>query len=682
MNLARLVAGIIVVLLHGVAVFAAAPIWRWSNPTPHGAHIFGLASRGSTVVQVGEFGQVFFSDDLEEWRPWRTGLTNTLRSAVWFGSRVVIVGSEGTVLHGEALNSLVKKDLGTDDWMEGVAASDTRVVAVGDNGGTWTSTNGIDWQRLANAPEWMRSVAYGGGSFVAVGDAGFVTRSPDGLTWTPQLRQGSKDLNRVVWLNDRFWMLGNEGTVRTSTDGIAWTPLNLGTTNDLFCAASDGVEVVVVGRSVLLTSAPPFLVWTSQTGENPAPPSWTYYSAIWDGAEFLVGGRSGMFVEGFKPAGSLAAQWFSDAEAPRNWLWSMTRVGGIYAASGDHGGIFTSSDGFRFSQEATPSSAQDEILEGIGGSTNLLLAVGTAGVTLWSPAGTTNIVSTNSSGGTYTNEVNLLGIVWNEVSPRPTTNELQGVGVFGSTYIITGGKGTILTSTDGRQWTPRVSGVSQMLSSVAASPTRVVVTGDFGTVLTSDDAISWTVRTPPVTNWIYQVRYLNNQFVAVGEAGLILTGPDGVSWTRQNSGATKWLNSVAFESGSYFAVGTQGTMLRSSNAVDWVTLPMKTSKSLYDLAGEGGQLLVAGMEGAILRARLAPWTTPVNFVRSGTEDNAHVLLFSGELDERFTLQRSMDFNRWFDVIDLEVPNNTGAFIHYDALLNGLGWFFRTRLLDP
>jgi hypothetical protein len=395
----------------------------------------------------------------------------------------------------------------------------------------------------------------------------------------------------------------------------------------------------------------------------------------------LIGGRSGMFVEGFQPTNSTGYVWFSDSEAPRNWMWSMQRVGGIYASCGEDGGIFTSLDGFRFDQEAIPSTAAAELLEGIGGTSNLLVCVGTSGVILTSPGGHTNVVSTNSvTGQVVTNDVNLLGLVWNEVAPRPTTNELQGVGVFGSMYIVTGGQGTILTSADGQTWLPRFSGTDLMLSSVATSDTRAVISGDFGTILTSDDGLLWSKRSSGVTNWVYQVRYLNGQFVAVGEAGLILTSPDGLTWTQQNSGVTPWLNGVAYESGNYYIAGSQGVLLQSPDAVNWTQLFVPTGKSLYDVAGENGWVVAVGIEGAALRSHVVPWTTPVNFLGFNLQTNTQAFLFSGQVDQQFTLQRSPDLRRWVDIAPVEILDNSGSSVFFDTIVDGAQWFFRTLLL--
>jgi hypothetical protein len=395
----------------------------------------------------------------------------------------------------------------------------------------------------------------------------------------------------------------------------------------------------------------------------------------------MVAGRSGMFVEGFHVNNNQTNSWLVDSDAPRNWIWSMTRTGDIFAACGDRGGIFTSADGFRFSQEAVPSSATTAVLEGIGGTSNLLVCVGNAGTILYSQGGFTNVVSTNSSGQLETNQVPLLGLIWQSAN-SPTLNELQGVGVLGSTYIVSGGSGTILTSSDGKNWTLRLSGTTRMLSSVTASPTQAVISGDHGTILTSANAATWTPRTSGVTNWIYQVRYLNGLYVGVGEAGIILTSPDAVAWTKRASPTTKWLNSVTFAAGNYYAGGTSGTLLTSADSINWAIAPYNNTKSVYGLATDDTRLLLGGVEGAAVRARLPPWASSVDFISYTQTNTADVFLVTGELDQRFTLQRTVDFQNWYDAADLEILDDSGAYLFFQGSVRGINWFFRTLNLNP
>jgi hypothetical protein len=664
------------------AVVEAGPAWRWSNPAPQGASVFDIANFGSLTMQVGEWGQIYASDDLNSWMPRRTGVTNHLRSALFLNGRLVVSGANGLILYTQAdgMSRFNQVNLNTTDWLEGLATDGTRLVAVGDNGAIYTSLNLTNWTRLNNAGDWLTSVAYGNGKYVAVGLGGYVTTSSDGANWSSGTRLTSNDLNKVTYLPDGFWILGNGGFVRSSTNGTSWAPINVGTTNDLFDAASDGIETVVVGRSELRTSSSPYLFWNSRVGASPAPPPWTYYVAHFDGSQFIVGGRSGMLVEGFRTNATSALTWSSDSESPRNWLWSLASVEGLFVATGEAGGIFTSEDGFAFTQEGVPDSARNEILEGVGGNTNLLISVGTSGTVIYSQAGFTNVTFTNDTGQVVTEQVNLLGLVWNAVTPKPATNELQGVGVFGNMYIVSGGQGKILTSLDGMIWTGQVSGVTTMLSSIAASPTRVVVVGDSGVVLSSLNGIVWTPRSSGVTNWIYQARYLNGQFVAVGEAGLILTSPDGITWTRRNSGTTVWLNSLTYAQSNYYAVGTSGTMLRSPDAITWERLPNVSTKSLYGVGGNAKTIVTVGVEGVILRARLVPYTTPVNFTQIALQATGVVFLGAGELDQPFELSNTADFNTWTVRRDLEVIDNSGVQLFVDGFGRAAYLFYRTRLL--
>ena len=79
---ARVWVGLFVFLgvLPGLHAIILPPIWRWSNPTPHGANVYDMAYIGGTYVQVGECGQVFTSQDAQTWVPPESGTTLALRA--------------------------------------------------------------------------------------------------------------------------------------------------------------------------------------------------------------------------------------------------------------------------------------------------------------------------------------------------------------------------------------------------------------------------------------------------------------------------------------------------------------------------------------------------------------------------------------------------------------------------
>ena len=118
-------------VLHYAApqLFAASPSshTRWSNPRPHGNHVFGMAysevlQRG---LQVTERGLIYYSDDLLHWIPRETGTHLALRSVLFLPSgRAVLVGESGSVFYSDNINAPQSILPGTlidgitEDWLE------------------------------------------------------------------------------------------------------------------------------------------------------------------------------------------------------------------------------------------------------------------------------------------------------------------------------------------------------------------------------------------------------------------------------------------------------------------------------------------------------------------------------------------------------------------------------------
>ncbi len=655
-------------------------VWRWSNPTPHGNHIFDLVTANATTIQICEKGQIYTSEDLTLWTPRESHTTNALRAGCYFGDRLLISGQNGTIVYADALDGFTLLSLGSTDWLEGIAASPSVAVTVGDNGAIYSSGDGVNWQRRGAFTNWFRSVAYGGGRFLAVGERGAIVASTNGIVWESKPLGIAIDLNRAVWQTDRFWVLGNAGAIYTNTSRFNWQSANSGTTNALYGGAANASEFLAVGDLEARLKHSATQAWVNHLTANPfyPVPSWTYYCSAWTGLEFLIGGHSGMFVEGFQTSATSAYSWITTTSPPRNWLWSVTRTPEFYAAVGDHAAVMLSANGADWELEVTPDSVALETLLGIGGTTNLLVAAGSGGTLLVSSNSYTNSVSTNSAGARVTNQVSVFGVVWKAVTST-SSNDLQGVCSGSNLYVVTGARGTILTSSNGQSWTARSSGTTNYLSSVTAFPGGFVAVGDVGTILTSSNGISWVKRPAPTTNWIYQVKFLGGLLVGVGENRTIVTSQDGAAWTVRNSGTSEWLNGIDFAGDSYFAVGDKGLLLRSTNAVTWTPLPMITQKALYGAATDGaGQLVVVGVEGSILRTQVSPFTTPVNFLLYNRVSNQDLFLLKGRRDQRFYLDSSTNLTDWAVVKQLEIADPSGTLLHAEASNSIPKNIFRTR----
>jgi hypothetical protein len=672
--------------------------WRWTNPTPHGNNIIDQAFNPAfqLTVQVTDSGQVYSSSDVDTWIPRDTGVTNYLRGVAFYGNRIIIVGEEGLAMYTDDLNTFMKGNLApTSDWLEAVATSSNLVVAVGDNGAIYYSSDGTSWTRCT-VPfnTWLRGVAYGGSGFVAVGENGFIAASADGINWTQSVSPVPQTLNRVYWNDQYFTIVGNNGIVLTNAGPLpsaSWYSVNSGATNALNTAAGSILaQRVVAGYSeVRLTDNG---TWGNELAKTNGPPDWTYISSFaFPGTApwCLLAGRSGMIVEGFK-TNSAGYNWFLQSKPVRNWLWDLTYMSHIYVTVGDFGTIMSSLDGLNWSLELPPDTMTNKIIFGVGGTTNMLVAVGESGNIIFStnshsPVIVTNLVGTNMI--VSTNQVSNLGILWSPAQSA-TTNDLQGIDCFNGLYIAAGDAGTLLTSVNASNWTARTSPTNKVLTSVSAYPKGVVAVGERGTILQSGNGINWTNRSLATTNWIYRVRYLNGQLIAVGQNGLFTTSTNGIIWTPPTSITSRWLNDVTYVNGVYYTIGTQGACLASTNTTTWTNLGTITVKSLYGLASDGNRLVVAGTEGALLRAQLR---TPTNAVQplgfSHTKDTNNyynVFLFTGQPDQKFIIEsaNALSPTNWVieSILEMVDPSGTMYYQEVTPITNAEPrQFFRTRL---
>ena len=679
-------------LLAGAAPLSAqSPRWRWANPTPHGNHVYDMVSNLGVTVQVGDRGQAHASADLAAWEPLDTGTTNALLATVFQGDRLFITGERGTVLFADSLDEIQagRLDIATDDWLEGVASSGSRLIAAGDNAALYISDDsGTNWTRkTVQFSNWLTGITYGSTKgFLVVGEDGFAAISSNGNSWNPQKTGVTNTFFRARFLNNTYFAVGTRGALLSSPDGQKWTVLPTGVTNSLFDIAWNGSSYLLVGDGeVLVASAPTAWTNTRGVGRPVPPPRWTYYAATWEGAEYLLAGRTGMIVHGYSTngvAGDLNLAWETHSDPVRNWLWDVTRVSGRYVVVGDLGTLMTSGDGFAWSLELPPNVATNVLMLGVGGDTNTLVAVGSRGTALYSTRSFTNVVSTNqvivgintTNTVVSTNLVNTLGIFWAAAAASGTTNDLAAAVRFrGGSLVAVGGHGAVVRSDDeGRTWTPLPRPADVFLSGLAVFHDTLVAVGDRGTILTSTNATNWVAHPSGTTNWIFRVRALEETLVAVGEGGVVLSSPDALAWRAESSGTTRWLNdvtSVAEPVPAWYAVGVQGTVLVKTNGGGWAPADSITQRSLYGIShNETGQLVTVGIEGAILRTQLTLPQDPISFLSFDSQTNRLTFLMTGVTGQRFALDRTDDVSsptNWILGPTLEFLDPSGTLLYVE-----------------
>ncbi|HXG49037.1 MAG TPA: hypothetical protein VNO52_15540 [Methylomirabilota bacterium] len=656
--------------------------WRWSNPRPHGNNIASMAYLPllNRAVQVTERGQVYVSDDLVLWTPRQSGVTNALRSAAFFGagSRLLIVGEAGKILWSddqETFHSATFSGTAPTGFLHGLAVSSTLAVAVGAGGAVYVSYTGTNWSRVTPfTSRQFNSVAWGAAGFVAVTEDGFIFHSATGTNnWQPRL-SAAAHWNRVGYGLGRYTAVGTGGMVVSSTDGINWQAEATGATNELFTAATsvNGSPIgtrLVAGSNEVRALATGMKEWSDELRITNGPPAWTYLSALGRPGFFVVGGRTGMLVEGYTTNGTAPFLWIPTSDTLRPWFFDATYAANLYVAVGDRATVMTSGNGVDWTLELVPPAATNATFLGLGGSDNLLLAVGTGGQI---------ILSTNTPvpavAGEDLSRTNELGVIWHPV-PAFTTNDLQGVAHRDDRFVVCGDNGSLFVSSNGLNWAAVASPTTNFLSGLTAFPGGFVATGERGTILRSPDGLNWTALTPPTTNWIWRVRHVGGRLIAAGQNGVLLTSTDGSTWATAVSGTSYWLHDVTWVDGTWFAFGKFGTFLSSTNAMNWTARDIPTLKSLYAAATDSRQLLAAGVEGIILRAPVVPDLTPVrilSYQRVAVADPPsinNVFLFGGRPDQRFTLdyRASFDTNQWISGPMLEFTDGSGTLFYLDPL---------------
>lgn len=663
--------------------------WRWSNPLPHGNNIYDMGFHAGTYWQVTDMGRIYRSTDRTVWTWVDSGSTASLRGIAFRGNEVLVCGESGLILSGGLAGDFQPQTLtpATSNWFEGITASSTIAVAVGDEASVYVREGGTAWSRVSGLPfsDWLRGVGYGDGVFVAVGEDGLVATSLDGRVWKPQTRPVTTHLNRVAFVNGAFYACGADGILlRGTKQGAQWEKISIGASQSVFAYAAEAARPgvpnpieLVAGSLLLRLKSRANGAWEDQLdGTSPLPaPAWSYYTSVWDGERFVLGGPAGMLVESFQTNTVQGTVWLEASDGPRDWLWDLVALPDQYIAVGDRATVLTSENGMDWFRESVPLDLSNAVFLGIGGSTNVVVAAGSNGSLMFSPNSFTNILTTNilttwvdcgwqTITVVSTNTINLQGLLWHPVFPAPTASTLQGVTERDGLLVVVGDGGTVLTSSSGSTWTNAIITGTPNLSSVAAFAGGFVATGAGGVIYHSPDAVRWEPKESGTTNWVYRVRCFEDQLIAVGQNGLILTSTDGLQWQSSTSRTAAWLNDIIKSDGRYFVCGTQGTLLVSSNLVDWTSSSMITAKSLYGLGLRGGQLIAVGVEGVILRA-LVESATSVQIVDYEHDECSDFLrdhfVLEGRPDENASIERSLDLVTWDRLGQLHFSDSEATF---------------------
>lgn len=239
-------------------------------------------------------------------------------------------------------------------------------VAVGKNGGIYTSAEGSHWQK-AESPVTTSLVhlARGAGRLVVVGQQGTVLSSTDGTRWAIRSCGTTLDLTAVTYTGDRFIAVAadwSEGTLAfESPDGETWSRVPAPSSHMMWAvvARSDD-QVLAFGTSRSDRQEPQVF---SRARGGP-------FERLAGGPRFLHGatdeaGRTVLVGDGDGAVSNDGLTW---ADLALEGAHAVATSGSGFVAVGERARVFTSGDGLTWQTHtaATPNAFIPAVAWGAG----------------------------------------------------------------------------------------------------------------------------------------------------------------------------------------------------------------------------------------------------------------------------------------------------------------------------
>lgn len=428
--------------------------------------------------------------------------------------------------------------------------------------------------RVNNAEVDFLGVSYGSGRLVVVTSGGYAgtTANAADWQWSRALPPGvDGDLVSLAFRGGQWVAASQTNLIVYSRDGTNWFPSRIETPLKRIRAAAGGFVGVSVDERIGTSADGRFWSFVEKHNQGKANDISGF------GGELVLVGDDSLLsssatLKDWKKIGSSALV----TNLNFNAVTRNPAAGFPFVAVGDRGTILHYTSG-----ASKAASANNDILfdlYSVAYGEGSYAAVGLRG-TIWSKN-----TGTNGALYTYLQDAN----AW---TPRGSgiTNDLTSVAFGKKRFVAVGGnsgvdKGiahaTILSSADTISWTPtlRQSAIVDSVSGKKAYPKTVVfgggrfvvlAQGEAGAALVSLDGNRWETQFNPILDGMRSIGYGNGLFIAVGDR--IATSPDGFAWTLEEGIQGANLNAATGGNGIWVAVGSNPTLLLvKTNSGPWI----------------------------------------------------------------------------------------------------------------
>lgn len=571
----------------------------WMDQTPEGnpAPLYGIAWGNGRWVAVGLRGLVCTSIDGITWKTSPTGSANNLYAIQYAAGKFLVGGATGTLLLTSDGITWENRTVVSGAVFYGLARHGSRWYA--SNGyETWSSTDGRDWTALTTNFENAGTIyalqsSSQFGTMLGCMTNERIAISDDGASWDAlslSAKASTSTLRSMAEGNGLVVAVGSNGIVQRAGTPRLLVPrmksdlrhgVSAGRTNILEVSARDyaKVQLLVDGKTIDERSG----------GDN--------VSLAWIPQKF---GTYTLQLRGVSSSGDSIMSTQQIVVGLDRWQWIQPRnpgnnlreLGyalGRYWAVGDLGSVLSSQDGQTWDRVSLPMRGE---MRGVAGDSQrvVLASLGTEGSSnayyggLW----------TSTDGTSFTPII---------IASKPTAN-FYAVTKADGRWMAAGSSGTIVTSTNGTDWTALTTGHSSTLYSIAYGGGRWTALGSGNIVLSSTDGTTWTRLTVSAlgsSDMLYSVDYRDDLWIAVGPAGKAIASSDGITWKVLSvaGASTNTLYRVRAAADRWVIAGSAGLLLTSTDGTDWTPVATARKGEAMSIAFLQGRWFLAGTAGEI-----------------------------------------------------------------------------------
>lgn len=281
----------------------------------------------------------------------------------------------------------------------------------------------------------------------------------------------------------------------------------------------------------------------------------------------------------FYGGSSASSPWTYRYTPPSGFIYSIIfNHAQFVATSSGTGSLYTSPDGINWTQRTNPTGQTMFSVAGNGSGT--YVAVGTS----------VGVISTDD------------GVTWTNIAAFPGSNAGRKITFGGGYYVILGtSAGNVYYSTNGTTWTStsNFNAVGGFLYGIDYANTTYFATGDLssGRIYTATTPTGvWTPRTSGVSQLLYQTVYgTGGHYVIIGNSGVMLDSTTLTSWSSFGPIASGVTASYGIYDGSrWLYTGNDGNVYYFSTVGGAVTKSTTLLTGNPSIAYGAGVYVVAG----------------------------------------------------------------------------------------